>query len=66
MCTKAGFPGFYMNHSLRSTAATRMCRSNIDEQLIMKITGHCSLAVRSYKRTSDSQHKLASNCMVQS
>ena len=46
---KAGLPGFYTNHSLRSTAATRMYRCNIDEQLIMEITGHRSLSVRSSK-----------------
>ena len=55
ICKKAGFPGFYSNHSLRSTAATRMYRSSLDEQLIQEITGHRSLAVRSYKRTSDYQ-----------
>ena len=63
LCSKAGFPGFFSNHSLRSTAATHMYRCNIDEQLIMEITGHHSLAVRSYKRTSQSQCKAASNCM---
>ena len=61
MCSKAGFPGFFTNHSLRSTAATKMYRSDIDEQLIMEITGHRSLAVRSYKRTCNAQHKKASN-----
>ena len=45
MAKKAGLPGFCTNHSLRSTAATRMYRSNIDEQLVMEITGHRSLAV---------------------
>ena len=63
MCTKAGLPGFYSNHSLRGTSATRMYRSNIDEQLIMEITGHRSLVVCSYKRTSDEQRRVASNCL---
>ena len=63
LCSKAGFPGFFTNHSLRSTAATRMYRCQVDEQLIQEITGHRSLAVRSYKRTSQSQHKAASNCL---
>ena len=62
-CKKAGLPGFYSNHSLRSTAASGLYRSNIDEQIIQEITQHRSLAVRSYKRTSDSQHRYASNCL---
>ena len=63
MCKKAGLPGFYSNHSLRSTSATNLYRCNIDEQLIQEITGHRSLAVRSYKRTCDAQRKFASNCI---
>ena len=62
-CKTAGLPGFYTNHSLRSTSATTMYRNDIDEQLIQEITGHRSLAVRSYKRTSDKQRKMASNCI---
>ena len=46
VCEKAGLQGFYMNHSLRSTAATRMYQSNVSEQVIQEITGHRSLAVR--------------------
>ena len=61
VCKKANLPGFYTNHSLRSTSATKMYRSNIDEQLIQEITGHRSLAVRSYKRMCDNQHKIATN-----
>ena len=45
ICEKAGFPGFFSNHSLRSTAAMKMYHCNIDEQLIQEITGHRSLAV---------------------
>ena len=60
---KLVYQDFYSNHSLRGTSATRMYRSDIDEQLIMEITGHRSLAVRSYKRTSDSQRRMASNCL---
>ena len=58
VCSKAGLFGYYTNHSLRSTAATRMYRNDVEEQLIQEITGHRSLAVRSYKRTSDSQRNL--------
>ena len=61
ICKTANLPGFFSNHSLRSTAATKMYQCDIDEQLIQEITGHRSLAVRSYKRTSLSQRKHASN-----
>ena len=52
---KAGFPGFYSNHSLLSTSATRMYRGGVKEQVIQEITGHRSLAVCSYKHTSQVQ-----------
>ena len=65
LCKSANLPGFYTNHSLRSTACTRMYNCNIDEQLIMEVTGHRSLSVRSYKRTCKSQRKYASNCLFE-
>ena len=60
VCDKAGFPGYFTNHSLRSTSTTRMYHCGIDEQIIQEITGHRSQAVRSYKRTSDVQKRYAS------
>ena len=63
---KAGLPGFYSNHSLHSTCATTLYQANVDEQLIQEITGHRSLAVRSYKRTCNSQRKAASQCIFSS
>ena len=63
ICHDAGLPGYYSNHSLRSTAATKLYQNAIDEQIIQEITGHRSLAVRSYKRTSDKQRKMASKCL---
>ena len=65
LCKSAKLPGYYTNHSLRSTAAMKMYRGKIDEQLIMEITGHRSLSVRSYKRTSDAQRKEASNAIFE-
>ena len=65
MCKKAGFEGFFTNHSLRSSAATKMYHCDIDEQLIMEITGHHSLAVWSYKRTSNFQCQKESNCLFE-
>ena len=63
MCHNVGLPGFYSNHSLRSTVCTKLYHNNIDEQIIQKISGHHSLAIRSYKRTLDRQRKLISNCL---
>ena len=63
MCHDAGLPGFYSNYSLRSTAATKMYQNDIDEQLIQEVTGHHSVAVRAYERTSAKQRKMASNCI---
>ena len=66
LCESAGFPGFFTNHSLRSTSTTTLYQNNVDEQIIQEITGHRSLAVRSYKRTSNSQRKAASNMIFHS
>ena len=63
MCRDAGLPGHYTNHSLRSLAATKMYQMDLDKQLIMEVTGHRSTAVRSYKRTSQKQRKVASKCI---
>ena len=59
VCRNAGFEVYYSNHSLRSTAATRMYHNNCSEQDIQEVTGHRSLAVRGYKRTCDEQRKFA-------
>ena len=47
--------GFFTNHSLRSTCATRLYAAGVDEQLVMERTGHQLNAVRQYKRTCDDQ-----------
>ena len=57
LCMAAGLPGHYTNHSLHATTATKLYQNNIDEQIIMEITGHQSMAVRTCKRTSDAQRK---------
>ena len=63
-CESAGFPGFFTNHSLRATAATRMYHNDIDEQIIQEVTGHRSVAVRQYKRTCDNQKLITSACIM--
>ena len=56
LCKNAGIPGYYTNHSLRATGCTRMYYNDeIDEQVIQEISGHRSVAVRSYKRTCEKQ-----------
>ena len=53
--------GYYTNHSLRRTCATRLFQSGIDEQAIMAITGHRSTdGVQVYKEISHEQeHQLS-------
>ena len=61
MCKQAGISGYKTNHSLRVTTATRFYQASIDEQLIMKRMGHCSLdGVRCCKRTGDKQRQMLS------
>ena len=56
MFEMGGIKGIKTNHSLRATAATRLYKEGVDEQLIMERTGHHSIdGVRSYKRTSAEQ-----------
>ena len=64
LCTLAGIPGYKTNHSLRVTAATRLYDSDVDEQLVMETTGHCSTeGVRTYKRTSVTQREAVSDIL---
>ena len=60
----AGIPGCFTNHSLRSTATTRLFHASLDEQLIMLRTGHSSLrGVRAYKRMCEQQQQLTSDIL---
>ena len=60
MAREAGLPGYYTNHSLHAGTATKMYQSDINEQFIQEVTGHRSLAVYGYKRTSQKQRKVSS------
>ena len=42
LCNGIGLEGYYTNHSLRQTCATRLFREGVEEQQIMNITGHRS------------------------
>ena len=51
---EANIPGHYTNHSLRSSATTRLFNAHVDEQLIMARAGHSSTTgVCAYKWVSD-------------
>ena len=57
-------PGQFSNHSLRSTATTRLFHASLDEQLIMSRTGHSSTrGVRAYKRICDQQQQHTSSIL---
>ena len=61
ICREAGLPGHRTSHSLRGSTATRLYDAGVDEQLICEITGHRSISVCNYKRTSEGQKKIISN-----
>ena len=66
MCQIAGITGFKTNHSLRVTTATRLFQAGVDEQLIMKRTGHRSVdGVRKYKQISEEQNENLSEILNQ-
>ena len=56
MLRNAGLDGFFTNHSLRRTCATRLFQAGQSDQLVKEITGHISDSVNKYKTTSDEQH----------
>ena len=57
----ANIQGYFTNHSLRVTAATRMYDAQLDEATIMSRTGHRSVdGVRAYKRTTNRLQELSS------
>ena len=50
-----GLDGYFTNHSLRRTCATRLFQAGEDVKLIKEVTGHISDAVTKYQETSDAQ-----------
>ncbi|XP_077869676.1 uncharacterized protein LOC144361749 [Saccoglossus kowalevskii] len=59
----AGIKSYHTGHSGKVTQATTLFWQNFNEQLIAERTGHSSLAIRSYKRTSDEQTKAVSDAL---
>ena len=58
-----GIDGYYINHSLKATAATPLFEAGVDEQLIMQRTGHSNTAVMSYKRIGEKLQPLTSDVL---
>jgi len=62
----ASIPGYFTNHSLRVTAATRLYDAEVDEATMMDRTGHRSVeGIRTYKRASEKLRQLSSNVLNQ-
>ena len=40
LCKEGGLHGYKTNHSLTTSAAARLYRAGVDEQLITEVTGH--------------------------
>jgi len=59
----AGVIGYYTNHSLKTTTATRLFEAGVDEQLIMQRTSHSSSAVRSCKQIGEKLRPLTSDIL---
>ncbi len=63
MCAKAGLTGKCTNHGLKATSATRLFLQGLDKQLVCKITGNSSEAMRAYKRKSSAMQENVSNVL---
>ena len=61
MLKDAGLDGFFTNHSLRRTAATRLFQAGQNVKFIKEVTGHVSNAVENYETTSDEQRMVISS-----
>ena len=62
----SGIPGYFTNHSLHVTAATRPYDARVDEDTIMQRTGHrSSQGVRMYKRETGKLKELSFNVLNQ-
>ena len=60
----AGIKGYFTDHSLRVTAATRLYDAQLDDATIMSRTGHRSVdGVRAYKRTNTKLKQLSSSIL---
>ena len=64
LCVKVGIEGFFTNHSLRRSCASRLFQEGTEEQVIMSVTGHRSVdGVKSYIMISDKQLQATSDIL---
>jgi len=64
LCDSAGVQGYFTNHSLGASTATRLFEAGVDEQLIMLRTGHSTTSgVRSYKRIGEKLRTVTSSVL---
>ena len=56
-----GLNGYFTNHSLRRTCATRLFQAGENVKIVKEFTGHISDAVHKYQQTSDQQRMKASS-----
>ena len=57
--------GYFMNHSLHRTSATRLFQTGIDQKIVKEITGHASDALEKYQVTSKKQREHVSKILSQ-
>ena len=66
VCQMGRIPEYFTNHSLHASSSTCMYVNDVEKQVIQVVTGHRSLAFRSYKCTCDKQRKNTSTSFPKS
>ena len=59
----ASLDGYFTNHSLRRTSATRLFLAGIDKKIVQEVTGHASDALNKYQVTSNAQKQQVSHIL---
>ena len=59
----ANLDGYFTNHSLRRTSATRMFQAGIDGKIVREVIGHVSDAINKYQETSAVQRQEVSKVL---
>ena len=59
----ANLDGYFTNHSLRRTSATRLFQAGVDKKIVCEITGHVSDAINKYQVTSNQQKENVSKIL---
>ena len=59
----AQLDGYFTNHSLQRTSATRLFQAGVDTKIVREITGHVSDAINKYQVTSHDQKKEVSDIL---